>query len=132
MTPAQLQMRIKKGAPPPAVLLLGPEAYERRRLKDALLASVPEGSVTYHDLAEMTLAEILDDARALSLFASERLIWVVNGEAGAAARPRRGRGCGRGIRGLFRCRPPGRLPEGPDARSDAGIRGDTLRLRGRR
>jgi DNA polymerase III subunit delta len=81
MTPAQLQARIKKGSISPAVLLLGPEAYERRRLKDALLAGFPEGSVTYHDLTELTLAEILDDARALSLFASERLIWVVNGEA---------------------------------------------------
>jgi len=33
-----------------------------------------------HDLSESTVAEILDDARALSLFASERLIWVVNAE----------------------------------------------------
>ena len=81
VTPAQLQARIKKGALPPAVLLLGTEAYERMRLKSAFLAAMPEGSVTYHDLAELTLAEVLDDARALSLFASERLIWVVNGEA---------------------------------------------------
>ncbi len=80
MTPAQFQARIKKAAVPPATLLLGPEAYERRRIKDALLASFPEGSVTQHDLAEVTIAEILDDARALSLFASERLIWVINAE----------------------------------------------------
>jgi DNA polymerase-3 subunit delta len=80
MTPAQFQARIKKATVPPATLLLGTEAYERRRIKDALLASVPEGSVTQHDLSEVTLAEILDDARALSLFASERLIWVVNAE----------------------------------------------------
>lgn len=81
MTPAQLQGRIKKGAIPPVLLLLGPEAYERRRIKDALLPTVPEGSVTYHDLGELTLAEVLDDGRALSLFSSERLIWVVNAEA---------------------------------------------------
>jgi DNA polymerase-3 subunit delta len=81
VTPSQLQARIKKASIPPAILLLGPEAYERRRLKDALLSGFPEGSVTYHDLTELTLAEILDDARALSLFASERLIWVSNGEA---------------------------------------------------
>jgi DNA polymerase III subunit delta len=81
VNPAQLQARIKKNAVPAAVLLVGPEAYERRRLKDALLATVPEGSVTYHDLTELTLAEVLDDARALSLFASERLIWVANAEA---------------------------------------------------
>jgi DNA polymerase-3 subunit delta len=71
---------VKKGTPPPAALLLGPEAYQRRRIKEALLAAFPEGAVTQHDLAEIALAEILDDARALSLFASERLIWVLNAE----------------------------------------------------
>jgi DNA polymerase-3 subunit delta len=80
MTPAQFQARIKKASVPPATLLLGPEAYERRRIKEALLATFPEGSVTQHDLAEATIAEILDDARALSLFSTERLIWVVNAE----------------------------------------------------
>ena len=80
MTPAQFQARVKKGTVPPATLLLGPEAYERRRIKDALVATVPADAVSQHDLAELTLSEILDDARALSLFASERLIWVVNAE----------------------------------------------------
>jgi DNA polymerase-3 subunit delta len=37
--------------------------------------------VAQHDLAEVSLAAIVDDARALSLFAAERLIWVVNAEA---------------------------------------------------
>lgn len=81
MTPGQLLARIKKGAIPGAVLLLGPEAYQRRRLKEALTAAVPENAVTQHDLAEVSLAEVLDDARALSLFASERVIWVANAEA---------------------------------------------------
>jgi DNA polymerase-3 subunit delta len=63
------------------VLLLGPEAYERRRLKEGLTAAFAEGAVAQLDLAELPLAAILDDARALSLFASERLIWVVNAEA---------------------------------------------------
>jgi DNA polymerase-3 subunit delta len=72
---------VKKGAPPPAALLLGPEAYQRRRLKEALVASFLEGAVTQHDLTEIALAELLDEARALSLFASERLIWVLNAEA---------------------------------------------------
>ncbi|MEO8373455.1 MAG: DNA polymerase III subunit delta [Candidatus Solibacter sp.] len=80
MTPAQFQARIKKGTIPPATLLLGPEAYERRRIKDALLATVPADAISQHDLSELTLAEVLDDARALSLFASERVIWVVNAE----------------------------------------------------
>jgi DNA polymerase-3 subunit delta len=81
MTPAQLLARIRKRSLPPAALLLGPEAYERRRLKEALLATVPENAVTQHDLTEQSLAEVVDDARALSLFTTERLIWVVNAEA---------------------------------------------------
>jgi DNA polymerase-3 subunit delta len=60
---------------------LGPEAYERRRIKEALLATFPETAVAQHDLSELSLAEVLDDARALSLFAPERLIWVTNAEA---------------------------------------------------
>jgi DNA polymerase-3 subunit delta len=81
LTPAQLQARAKKRDFPPAVLLLGPEAYERRRTKEALTAALPQGAVTQLDLAEASLAAIIDDARALSLFASDRLIWVVNAEA---------------------------------------------------
>src|SRR5438067_1502380 len=84
MTPAQFLSRIKQ-APPPAVLLLGPEAYQRRRIKDALQATVPETAVTQHDLCHVSLAEVLDDARALSLFASERLIWVCSAEAALPA-----------------------------------------------
>jgi len=81
MTPAQLVSRIQKGAVPPAILLLGPEAYQKRRILDALTAGFPEGSITLHDLTELSLAEIVDDARSLSLFASERLIRVANAEA---------------------------------------------------
>jgi DNA polymerase-3 subunit delta len=81
LTPAQLLALVKQGKRPPALLLLGPEAYDRRRVKQALAASFPEGALTQHDLSEMTLAEVLDDARALSLFASDRLIWVLNAEA---------------------------------------------------
>jgi len=81
VTPAQLLARIKKQGAPPAILLLGPEAYERRRLREAIAATVPPEALTDHDLADLSLAEVLDDARALSLFASERLIWVANAEA---------------------------------------------------
>src|SRR5262249_39550823 len=81
VTAAQLIARVKKGAPPAATLLLGPEAYERRRVKEAMMAAFPEGSVSQHDLTEISLAEALDDARSLSLFAAERLIWIVNAEA---------------------------------------------------
>lgn len=81
MTAAQLIGRVKKGAAPAAVLLLGPEAYERRRIKEALAALFAPHALAQHDLAEVSLAEALDDARSLSLFASERLIWIVNAEA---------------------------------------------------
>jgi DNA polymerase-3 subunit delta len=72
---------VKKRELPPALLLLGPEAFERRRLKQALAAAAAESGRAEHDLSEVTLAEVVDDARALSLFASERLIWVTNAEA---------------------------------------------------
>ena len=81
MTSSQLLARAKKREFPPAVLLLGPEAYERRRIKEAMTAAFAEGAVAQLDLAEVSLAAIVDDARALSLFASDRLIWVVNAEA---------------------------------------------------
>src|SRR5215472_13318659 len=100
MTAAQFQARLKKGAPP-VVLLLGPEAYQRRRIKDAMVAVLPAEAVVQHDLAELALAEVIDDARALSLFASERLIWVTNAELAlpkgkAAAEDEEGEGGGTG------------------------------------
>jgi DNA polymerase-3 subunit delta len=81
MTPPQLLGRIAKGNVPAAVLLLGPEAYQRLRIKEALLATVPEDAVARHDLSQLTLAEVLDDARSLSLFAPERVIWISNAES---------------------------------------------------
>jgi DNA polymerase III subunit delta len=81
VSPAQLLARVKKGTVPPALLLLGPESYQRRQLKEALAATVPESALTQHDLSGMSLAEVLDDARSLSLFSNERLIWVLNAEA---------------------------------------------------
>ena len=45
------------------------------------MAMFPEGAVTEHDLSETGLTEVLDDARSLSLFAAERLMWVVGAEA---------------------------------------------------
>jgi DNA polymerase III subunit delta len=80
MTPAQFLSRIKKGLPP-AALLLGPESYERRRIKETLGGFFPENATARHDLGEVPLAGILDDARSLSLFAADRLIWAVNAEA---------------------------------------------------
>jgi DNA polymerase III subunit delta len=94
-TPAQFLARLKRSGAPSSALLLGPEAYERRRIKDAMVPLYPPDAVARHDLAEVSLAEVLDDARALSLFAAERLIWVVNAEA-ALPRTRASAGEGEG------------------------------------
>jgi DNA polymerase III delta subunit len=71
---------MERGQIAPAYLFLGPEAYHRRRARAALLKAF-ENAVTQYDLAETPLAEVIDDARALSLFASERVIFAGNAEA---------------------------------------------------
>ncbi len=81
MTVPQFLARAKKAGPPPVTLLLGPESYQRRLLKQALTADFPPEAIATHDLAEVSLSSVLDDARSLSLFGSERLIWVLSAEA---------------------------------------------------
>lgn len=81
MTPAQFLGRIKRNEIPPVCLFLGQESYNRARVKEALIAAFPGVEAERHEGAELTLAAILDDARAMSLFASERLIFVSNAEA---------------------------------------------------
>ncbi|MEO8025030.1 MAG: DNA polymerase III subunit delta [Bryobacteraceae bacterium] len=86
MTPDQFVAQVQKQPPGPAYLFLGPEAFQRDRCRKALLDAVlPEGDredgYTRHDLHDLSLAEILDDARALSLFASNRVIWLGSAES---------------------------------------------------
>ena len=86
MTPAQFQAQLTRGDPAPAYLFLGSEAYQRgicrRALFEKTLGADEGGSgLTRHDLDEVTLAEAIDDARSLSLFAAKRLIWVGSAEA---------------------------------------------------
>ncbi|HWB97743.1 MAG TPA: DNA polymerase III subunit delta [Bryobacteraceae bacterium] len=86
MTPAQLLARLKRQELAPAYLLLGTEAYELRRLREALTRATlgetsREEGITRYDLQENALAEVIDDARALSLFAARRLILVSHAEA---------------------------------------------------
>ena len=84
MTPEQFLARLAKNGPEPVYLFLGPEAFERTRCRRALLDAVlpdkengeRENGFTRHDLDRTPLAAALDDARALSLFASRRLIWL--------------------------------------------------------
>jgi DNA polymerase-3 subunit delta len=80
VTPAQFVSRVKRGDVPSVALFLGQESYNRRLCRAALLAALklqPE----QHDAAETTLASILDDARAMSLFATERLMFVIGAES---------------------------------------------------
>ena len=98
MTPEQFLARLAKNGPEPAYLFIGPEAYERTKCRRALLDATlppdqPEDGLTRHDLDRMPLAAALDDARALSLFASRRVIWLAGAEA-AVPRGPRGRASG--------------------------------------
>ena len=81
MTPAQFLARVKKGDLPPVTLFLGQEGYYRSRCKAALVAAAAGVEAEIHDAATMSLAAIMDDANAMSLFARERLIFVTSAEA---------------------------------------------------
>jgi DNA polymerase III subunit delta len=91
MTPEQFLARIAKQPPAPVYLFLGQEGYQRRICKRALIERVLPGDVHLEGLAQTdlentNLSQILDDARSLSLFSSNRLIWVCSAEL---ALPRR-------------------------------------------
>jgi len=80
MTPAQFLGRVKRGEIPPVCLFLGQEGYNRARCRQALVEAYPAPMERF-DAGETSLPAILDDARAMSLFASERLMFVGNAEA---------------------------------------------------
>ena len=86
MSPDQFLQRIQKSPPAPVYLFLGPEVYQlsacRRALVDKVLAPEDrENGLSRHDLEETTLATVLDDARSLSLFAPNRVVWVSGAES---------------------------------------------------
>jgi DNA polymerase-3 subunit delta len=86
LSPEQFLERLNKSAPAGAYLFIGPEAYQRRICRKALMQKALEGensedALSRFDLSEGALAEVLDDARSLSLFASRRVIWVSSAEA---------------------------------------------------
>ncbi|MEP6715271.1 MAG: DNA polymerase III subunit delta [Terriglobia bacterium] len=80
MTPAQFLGRVKRNDLPPVCLFLGQEGYSRRRCRTALADASPV-PLEQFDASEAELAAIIDDARSMSLFASERLLLVSNAEA---------------------------------------------------
>jgi len=86
MPPEQFLDRLKRSGAEPVYLFIGPEGYNRERCRRALLeAALPgeerESGFIRHDLDQVTLAEAMDDARSLSLFASRRLIWLSRAES---------------------------------------------------
>src|ERR1700679_586788 len=87
MSPEQFLQGLARGGPAPAYLFVGPEAYDRERCRKALLSAVlgdepeaRENGLSRLSLDEVPLSAALDDARALSLFAARRVIWVGGAE----------------------------------------------------
>jgi DNA polymerase-3 subunit delta len=85
LSPEQFLQRLEKAPPAPIYLFLGPEVYQlsacRRALVDKVLAPEDrENGLSRHDLEDTTLANVLDDARSLSLFAPNRVVWVSGAE----------------------------------------------------
>lgn len=86
MTPAQLIKQLERQHPAPVYLFLGPETWRRGACRDAIVAKVldedqRDEGITRHDLDEMSLTEVLDDARSMSLFATNRVIFVSGAES---------------------------------------------------
>jgi DNA polymerase-3 subunit delta len=85
LSPDQFLDRMRKSPPAPVYLFLGPEAYQRGRCRKALLDRVltpddRENGLTQLDLEQIPMAAVLDDARSLSLFAPNRVVWVSGAE----------------------------------------------------
>jgi DNA polymerase-3 subunit delta len=85
LSPDEFLQRIRKSPPADAYLFLGAELYQLDACRRALLERVlgpgdRENGLARFDLADTALATILDDARSLSLFATDRVIWVSGAE----------------------------------------------------
>lgn len=87
MKPEHLLRDLEKKAPAPAYFFVGPETHRRRACRQALIArmlpdeAARDEGVAIHDLDEISLAEVIDDARAMSLFAADRVILVYSAES---------------------------------------------------
>lgn len=86
MSPDQFVGKLKQNGAAPACLFLGPEVFNRDRCRRALIDAVlspeeREEGISRFDLQEVPLRDVVDDARAMSLFASRRLLIVSNAEA---------------------------------------------------
>jgi len=59
-------------------LFIGPEVYQRSVCRKALVERIAQ--VDRFDIDETPLAAVLDDARSMSLFSSERIVWATSAE----------------------------------------------------
>lgn len=85
MTPTEFRKRLASKNIPPVILFVGPDAYERDMCRKMLLRAVlgddDQDGCARHDLDTMSLPDVLDDARSLSLFAPTRFIHATGAEA---------------------------------------------------
>jgi DNA polymerase-3 subunit delta len=86
MTPDQFLRSLERQDPKPVYLFLGPEVHRRRLCREALINKLlpgeeREGGLTRHELDSISFREVLDDARSMSLFAGNRVIWAASAEA---------------------------------------------------
>jgi DNA polymerase-3 subunit delta len=85
MTPQEFYAQVKRGVTAPVYLILGQESYQRGICRQALIEAIlapdaRQDGFIRHDLDEISLSEVLDDANSFSLFAPIRLIWVTGAE----------------------------------------------------
>ena len=89
MTPEQFRRDISKNPPARLYLFVGSEGYQRGLCRKALMKAVlgtesaeeAGDGFSHLDLSEMKIDEALDDARAMSLFVTRRLIWISSAES---------------------------------------------------
>jgi len=85
VTPEMFLRTVAQRDPAPVLLFVGPESYRRTACRRALLDKLipPEDrddGFVRHDLSEVSMNEVLDDACAMSLFAGSRLLWISSAE----------------------------------------------------
>jgi DNA polymerase-3 subunit delta len=86
MTPDHFLRSLERTDPKPVYLFLGPEVYRRRLCREAVIGKLlpPEergDGLTRHEMDSVSLSEVIDDARSMSLFAGNRVIWAASAEA---------------------------------------------------
>jgi len=93
VAPVQFLNQLKARGPAAGCLFFGSELFSRDGCRRELIRSVFRGEqredeLVEYDLNEVSLAEVVQEARTLSLFSPSRLIVAYNAEAVLARRPK--------------------------------------------